>query len=188
MWKNEGLFPLRKTEKTGPVSPLSEETVGSRDKNDTFEEKILDEQSVHEDKADNKEVSLINVNFYGKTRLNAQISNILTDKLTHYFEVSRQLFEPGEKIIVSGEVVVLRLEENWIEDRQNYWSSIKVALRNFVYQDQFRKIQNEDIEVTVKAKGMVEDMLPLTAQALMNKMMDSFFINGEIGNDKYEND
>jgi hypothetical protein len=113
------------------------------------------------------------VNIFGKTRLNVEISNVLTRKLKNFFALPYHHLGPVENVIISGQVVVLRIEENWVEERQRFRSSMRVALRDFVYEDKDRKIAPPDIEVTVYARGMVEDMVPLVAQELMNQMLNS---------------
>jgi hypothetical protein len=118
------------------------------------------------------------VNIFGKTRLNAEISKVLTNKLKNFFALPNHHLGPVENVIISGQVVVLRIEESWIEERQRFRSNIRVALRDFVYEDKKRKIERPDIEVTVYARGMVEDMLPLAAQELMNKMLNSLLSDG----------
>jgi hypothetical protein len=55
---------------------------------------------------------------------------------------------------------------------------MRVALRDFLYEDKNRKMERPDIEVTVYARGMVEDMVPLVAQELMNKLLN-FILSGE---------
>jgi hypothetical protein len=113
------------------------------------------------------------INILGKTRLNAEISNVLTMKLINFFALPHHHLDSVENVIISGQVVVLRIEENWIEERQRFRSSMRVAIRDFVYEDKNKKIKRSDIEVTVYARGMVEDMVPLVAQELMNKMLNS---------------
>ena len=115
----------------------------------------------------------VTVNIFGKTRLNAEISKVLTTKLKNFFALPHHHLTPAENVVISGQVVVLRIEENWIEEKQRYKSNIRVALRDFLYQDKIRKFERSNIEVTVYAGGMVEDMLPLAAQELMNKMLNS---------------
>jgi hypothetical protein len=117
--------------------------------------------------------SSVTVNIFGNTRLNAEISKVLTTKLEKFFALPHHHLGPVENVFISGQVVVLRMEENWVEERQQFRSNIRVALRDFVYEDKNRKIESTDIEVTVYARGMVEDMLPLAAQELMNKMINS---------------
>lgn len=123
----------------------------------------------------------VTVNIFGNTRLNAEISKVLTTKLKKFFALPHHHLGPAENVIIAGQVVVLRMEENWIEERQRFRSNIRVALRDFVYQDKNRTMNGPDIEVTVYARGMVEDMLPLAAQELMNKMLNSL-LSGENGN------
>jgi hypothetical protein len=107
--------------------------------------------------------------------LNAEISNVLTIKLKNFFALPHHHLGPVENVIISGQVVVLRIEENWIEERQRFRSSMRVALRDFEYEDKNRKMERPDIEVTVYARGMVEDMVPLVAQELMNKMLNFYY-------------
>ncbi|MCU0615220.1 MAG: hypothetical protein MUD09_09115, partial [Desulfobacterales bacterium] len=113
------------------------------------------------------------VNISGRTRLNAQISEVLTTKLKNFFALPHHNLGPVYNVIISGRVVVLRIEENWIEETQHFKSNIRVALRDFVYEDKNRKIERPDMEITVYARGMVEDMLPLAAQELMNKILNA---------------
>jgi hypothetical protein len=115
------------------------------------------------------------INIFGRTRLNAEISRVLTTKLKDFFALPHHHLGHVENVFISGQVIVLRIEENWIEERQSFRSNIRVALRDFVYEDKNRKFEQPYIEVTVHARGMVEDMLPLAAQELMNKMLNSLF-------------
>jgi hypothetical protein len=113
------------------------------------------------------------VNIFGSTKLNAEISKVLTTKLKKFFALPHHHLGVVEDVTISGQVVVLRMEETWVEERQRFKSSIRVALRDFVYKDKTRKVERPNIEVTVYARGMVEDMLPMAAQELMNKMLTS---------------
>jgi hypothetical protein len=124
-----------------------------------------------------KQDNSVMVNIFGKTRLNAEISNVLTMKLKNFFALPHHHLGPVENVFISGQVVVLRIEENWIEERQRFRSSMRVALRDFKYEDKNKKMERSDIEVTVYARGMVEDMVPLVAQELMNTML-SFLSSG----------
>jgi hypothetical protein len=146
---------------------------------DKNEDKI--EEKVSESNDTDQPVHSAMVNIFGNTRLNAEISKVLTTKLKNFFALPHHQLGPVENVIISGQVVVLRIEENWIEEKQRFRSNIRVAFRDFVYEDKNRKIEGPDIEVTVYARGMVEDMLPLAAQELMNKMLN-YLISGERDN------
>jgi hypothetical protein len=110
---------------------------------------------------------------------------VLTTKLEIFFALPHHHLGPVENVSISGQVIVLRIEESWIEERQSFRSNIRVALRDFVYEDKNRKLERPSIEVTVYARGMVEDMLPLAAQELMNKMLNSLLYDD---NDDYVED
>jgi hypothetical protein len=181
VWKKKPFFSER-FEDNSRIQRQSSKISSGEKKIETLEETV----NTPANKLDGDQSSPIDVNIFGRTRLNAEISKILTKKLIHFFAISNFQFGPIKKAIITGEVVVLRMEENWMETRQNYHSKIKVVLRNFAYEDQNRKIENEHIEVTVYAKGMVEDMLPLTAQALMNKIVDILFSDDGSDSDKSE--
>lgn len=190
IWKDNLLVYERSLQRTGDLNQSQDD----KDVHRELSNRLQAEQEVDmtTDRLDSEpgmgdnqtgRISPVMVNIFGKTRMNAEISKILADKLTQYFAFLNHHFEPIDKAVISGEVVVLRMEENWIEERQNYRSSINVALRNFIYEDRFRKIENENIQVEVYARGMVEDMLPLTAQALMNRIVNSYLSKEEKENE-----
>lgn len=142
-----------------------------------------DDAEIEEDNQESTKIrqkgNTATINIFGKTRLNAEISSVLTMKLRNFFALPPpHHLGPVENVIISGQVVVLRIEENWIEERQRFKSSMRVALRDFVYEDKNRKMEHPDLEVTVYARGMVEDMVPLVAQELMNKLLN-FILSGE---------
>jgi hypothetical protein len=104
---------------------------------DKNEDKI--EEKVPESNDTDQPVHSATVNIFGNTRLNAEISKVLTTKLKNFFALPHHHLGPVENVIISGQVVVLRMEENWIEERQRFRSNIRVALRDFVYEDKNRK-------------------------------------------------
>jgi hypothetical protein len=131
------------------------------------------EEDIQESTSISQKKNSATINIFGNTRLNAEISNVLTIKLRKFFSLPHHHLGSVENVIISGQVLVLRIEENWIEEKQRFRSSMRVALRDFEYEDKNRKLGRPDIEVTVYARGMIEDMVPLVAQELMNKILNS---------------
>ncbi len=160
-------------EKKGNIPDNGYETVQDPEEGFFFQEGAeIGEETLETDDLKTQE-NLVSITIFGKTRLNMEISKVLTTKLKNFFSLPHHHLGPVENVTISGQVLVLRIEENWIEERQQFRSNIRVSLRDFVYEDHTRKVERPDIEVTVYARGMVEDMIPLAAQELMNKLLDS---------------
>ncbi len=113
------------------------------------------------------------VDMIGRSRLNSRISQVLETKLKNFFAERKRRIFPEEKIEISGQVVVLRIEEAWEEASQNYRSNLKVAIRDLRYEDEKRTIDRKNIECDIHSEGPVENLISIAAQDLMNQILNS---------------
>ncbi len=120
-----------------------------------------------------EERSPIVVDMIGRSRLNSRISQALEKKLKTFFAERNRRIYPEEKIEISGQVVVLRIEESWEEEKQSYCSNLKVAIRDFRYQDEKRTIDRASIESDLHSDGPVEELISRAAQDLMSQILHS---------------
>jgi hypothetical protein len=112
------------------------------------------------------------IDIYGKTSLNAQISQKLADKLRQFFAEKNHHLRPVGNVKISGQVYVLKIEETWVEEQGNFKSNLKVVVRDFAYKDGRNTLSRSGIEADAHGAGMVEDVIPVAAQQLMNKILD----------------
>ncbi len=152
----------------GRPETTSDETSGAFKTEETTPDKPLPASAGEDAALDSARVS---IDISGNTSLNASISKALADKLEKFYSEQNHYLGPVETVEIAGQVYIMRVEETWIEETQNFRSNLRVEIRDLFYRDDKRTMPYRNIQVDVDGSGMVEDLISSAAQELMTKVL-----------------